>query len=570
MKKKITRIKKGKKNDSFSAKSLIYLSIIGVFIISLFLLRYIYSNSVLGTATAKNLLTNGNFQGFDGKKVPSWIFIQHKMGKATIISDSTTIDPANNLSSLKVTVTNATASTPWDVQLGQQGVPLLANHSYHLLFDAKADSVRNIEVAFQQMNAPYKVYYLQSVLVGPNNFGTAPTSVEFTMPSIFSNSSAALLANPNVVLWFNFGQTSGNVWLNNVHLTQLPNPHPLYFGMEFGNGMSQSDASKFLPAVTTEEAKVHHKMSIVTNYQGWGNPVIAPFMTQIDENMREHGSIPMITWGPRNAALPSNNQPTYNLESIINGSHDLYINQWAMAAKAWGHPFFLRFAHEMNGDWYPWSELTNGNQPGQYVKAWRHVHDIFTKDGVTNVTWVWCPALDKPGHTPLSELYPGNKYVDWTCMDAYNNSPTTWVDFYDTVEPTYKKILSLAPNKPMMIGENGSIENSTNPGAKPNWLTQGYTKDIPYAFPKIYAVLYYDVPSECPQCTIDTTQASLNAFIKAIQLPIYLSNTYSNLSSGIIEPDGQIQKNNQTPGKISRVTPNLLQYITGFFTSLMH
>lgn len=47
-----------------------------------------------------------------------------------------------------------------------------------------------------------------------------------------------------------------------------------------------------------------------------------------------------------------------------------------------------------NGDWqFPWSEKPDGNQPGDYVKMWRHVHDIFNQEGTKNVTWVWCPNI---------------------------------------------------------------------------------------------------------------------------------------------------------------------------------
>ena len=33
----------------------------------------------------------------------------------------------------------------------------------------------------------------------------------------------------------------------------------------------------------------------------------------------------------------------------------------------------------MNGWWWPWSEQLNGNNPGEFVAAWRHVHDIFVQ-----------------------------------------------------------------------------------------------------------------------------------------------------------------------------------------------
>ena len=106
---------------------------------------------------------------------------------------------------------------------------------------------------------------------------------------------------------------------------------------------------------------------------------------------------------------------------MIEGHHDAYIREFAEAAKAWGHPFFLRFNWEMNGNWFPWSEGVNGNQPGEYVAAWRHVHDIFTQVGATNATWVWCPNVDPASKLhDLASLYPGDAYVDWTGLDGYN------------------------------------------------------------------------------------------------------------------------------------------------------
>ena len=44
-------------------------------------------------------------------------------------------------------------------------------------------------------------------------------------------------------------------------------------------------------------------------------------------------------------------------------------------------PLYLRFAHEMNGGWFPWGVGTNGNGPADYVAAWRHIHDIFEQKG---------------------------------------------------------------------------------------------------------------------------------------------------------------------------------------------
>ena len=56
-------------------------------------------------------------------------------------------------------------------------------------------------------------------------------------------------------------------------------------------------------------------------------------------------------------------QPTaLPLARIIAGDFDAYIRRWARSTAAYGRPVRLRFAHEMNGDWYPWAETANGNR----------------------------------------------------------------------------------------------------------------------------------------------------------------------------------------------------------------
>ena len=110
-------------------------------------------------------------------------------------------------------------------------------------------------------------------------------------------------------------------------------------------------------------------------------------------------AIPFFSWSSQ--SIPSGlDEPDFQLADVIAGSYDSYIREFAEGARDWGHPFFLRFDWEMNGNWFPWSEGVNGNQSGEYVAAWRHVHDIFTAVGATNVTWVWCPNVD-----PDNELH---------------------------------------------------------------------------------------------------------------------------------------------------------------------
>lgn len=79
------------------------------------------------------------------------------------------------------------------------------------------------------------------------------------------------------------------------------------------------------------------------------------------------GADPIITWEPwcwtddRSAAV---------VRSIVSGALDEYLYRWADEIREWGSAVHLRFAHEFNGDWYPWSPAF-GTTSATYVEAWR-------------------------------------------------------------------------------------------------------------------------------------------------------------------------------------------------------
>jgi beta-mannanase len=257
-----------------------------------------------------------------------------------------------------------------------------------------------------------------------------------------------------------------------------------------------------------------------------GNPCsFYNFPTAPMESIRRHGSIPFFSWSSQ--STPSSlNEPNFQLADVIDGSYDSYIRSFALAAKSWGHPFFLRFDWEMNGNWFPWSEGVNGNQPGEYVAAWRHVHDIFTEVGANNATWTWCPNVDPQNEfQDIASLYPGDAYVDWTCLDGYNWGGGNWVSFPKLFGPTYHRIVdTIAPSKPMIIGEVGSAENG---GSKSAWIAD-MLKRLPTEFPRIRGLLWFDkyVEGDWP---IDSSASATSAFAAGIQSSAYLGGEYASL-----------------------------------------
>jgi beta-mannanase len=256
------------------------------------------------------------------------------------------------------------------------------------------------------------------------------------------------------------------------------------------------------------------------------------------ERIREYGAIPVFSWSSQ--SIPSSlNEPDFQLSDVIAGSYDAYIREFAEDARDWGHPFFLRFNWEMNGRWFPWSEGVNGNQPGEFVAAWRHVHDIFAAVGADNVTWVWCPNVDPDGiFADLGSLYPGDEYVDWTGLDGYNwglnpANPDRWRSFNDLYSTTYQRVADvIAPEKPLLIGEIGSTEQG---GSKANWIDEALTA-IPVYYPKIRGLLWFDTYDSGMDWPIETSASSAGAFAQAIQSPAYVTEGDPGTSEGPIPP----------------------------------
>ena len=306
----------------------------------------------------------------------------------------------------------------------------------------------------------------------------------------------------------------------------------VYFGVHVPGWLQD------MSAVTAFEQDSHKSVSIVMWYQGWGlQDGTQNFEATWMNNVRTHGSIPMVTWEPW-LYTKGPNQPTYSLQNIISGKFDAYVTKWAQDSKAWGHPYFLRFAHEMNGDWYPWSEQINGNKAGQYIKAWQHVHDIFTKRGVKNVTWVWSPNVESTKNIPLKNLYPGSSYVDWVGMDGYNWGSVNfvgWKSFAQVFQQTHKDIVSVAKGKPLMIAETASAEASGNKSA---WIMDAFTTQLTQAFSDVKAVVWFNENKET-DWRVESSMTVKSTFVKAIASNKYTSNTYATLSVSPIPIPGK-------------------------------
>jgi beta-mannanase len=228
------------------------------------------------------------------------------------------------------------------------------------------------------------------------------------------------------------------------------------------------------------------------------------------------------------------------LASIASKSKDSYFEEWATDVAKYGKPFFFRWSWEMNGQWFKPYGPESAASPELYVKVWRHIYNIAKSKGANNITWVWCPNVTFEGSTPLSLLYPGDAYVDWTCMDGYNRgnnpiNPEGWKTFSTVFSQTYNELLSIAPSKPIMIGEVGSTEASNfSPNNKAGWIANGLGNTLPTAFPKVEAVLWFnwnhpEASGQRWDWQIESSTAAEASFKNVISSPFYASNTFGSL-----------------------------------------
>ena len=277
----------------------------------------------------------------------------------------------------------------------------------------------------------------------------------------------------------------------------------------------------FGPLTDLEQA-LGRDVDIIPWYQAWDSPNNSDFRSEKVAWVLDRGAIPMITWEPWNTKNGVN-QSRFSLKQIAGGEHDSYIRSWARAASRIPADcrcdglIYLRFAHEMNGDWYPWAAGVNGNAASDYVDAWKHIHDIFEAEGATNVQWVWNPNRDYPGSTPLDSLFPGDAYVDWLGVDGYNfgseKSWSSWRSFDETFKGTYDIVTGLS-SRPVMIGETGSTEQG---GDKAAWIREGLSVDhLATNYPRLRAVIWFNQVGS-GNWPLSTSRAAMQAFSEVVQ-----------------------------------------------------
>ena len=189
------------------------------------------------------------------------------------------------------------------------------------------------------------------------------------------------------------------------------------------------------------------------------------------EKVIAQGMTPVITWEPCLWRTDRTHTERSIMHGIAAGEYDDYLADWAHAFAAVGTTVYLRFAHEFNGDWYPWSPV-GGTTPGDYVDAWRHLHGVFRRQAAGNLLWMWWPNACSTIDVPLQAWYPGDAYVDAIGIDGYNWGTTRqpqsrWMGPQEIFAGTVAEVRDISAEKPIFISETGCAEAG---GDKAGWI----------------------------------------------------------------------------------------------------
>ena len=297
-----------------------------------------------------------------------------------------------------------------------------------------------------------------------------------------------------------------------VHRAHATLPAAVFGADRHVFGLSPSTGPQGAAQVREVEHLLGRQIRLVNFYSGWAYP---SFDARALDSIDALGAVPEVTWEPWNYRLGTK-QHLYALSRIVAGNFDGFIRSWAKAAAAWGRPLLLRFAQEMNGDWYPWGAAVNGNKPNEYVLAYRHIHNIFRAVGATNVIWIWSPNVLYPGGVNLSSVYPGNAYVSWIGVDGYNWGTSVprkggWRSPTAVFVPTLDALKRVAPTKPIMISETASAEQG---GSKAAWITELFKLLTHY--PSVQAVSWFNYEKKGTDWQITSSEASVRAMANSL------------------------------------------------------
>ena len=287
----------------------------------------------------------------------------------------------------------------------------------------------------------------------------------------------------------------------------------------------------WMPAdIVALETRIGHKVTPVQYFSDF----TSPFRLADCKTLAAGGRDMLVSW-----------QPNVTTASVINGSSDTYIKQFAADTAKCPAQVSIRIYPEMNGSFaeyspyhdrdYPGESSTHTTSVAQLVSAYRHVVTIFRTVN-PGVKWVFAPnQTDDPmdANNRMEDYYPGDAYTDILAFDAYNwgdGGPFgSWQSAHDVYIEPYTRLTALNSTAPVWVTETSSKEPLVNDGyglnpgkSKGQWITDLFNDT---AFPRLKSIVWFDINKQTNPVQsgerdwrVNSSSDSLNALKRALTM----------------------------------------------------
>ncbi|PLW12059.1 hypothetical protein PCANC_17652 [Puccinia coronata f. sp. avenae] len=177
---------------------------------------------------------------------------------------------------------------------------------------------------------------------------------------------------------------------------------------------------------------------------------------------------------------------------------------------AQGITVWLRFAHEMNGDWYVW-----GQKPALFLEKWKLVTNA-VRSVAPKTLMLWAPnsGFGKDHDALLggyTKYWPGGELVDMIGLSFYHyggheraNVIPAPTEALDTINEFVKLFGSKTHDRPVVLAETAasytrSLDGKPAPGTanerdiKLAWMSQLLSRSMAEAVPELKAIVWFEV-----------------------------------------------------------------------------
>ena len=242
----------------------------------------------IGTGQTANLLTNSGFES----GLAGWRLVVTNDGQAQAAAAVDSTIAADGNSSAKISVLSP-GTINWHIELEQDNLPLASGTEYRVQFWARADSPRTIAVISQGGAPSYPSYGLSAPIAIGTSWGLY--AVSFVAPATANDGR----------LEFWVGDVAGNVWLDDVQLSQQA---ATVYRRDFTNGIVLLNGTSTPQTVALESG--------FQRFTGKQAPLYQYIVDDADGGFSATGSWNTVTYntgsyGPAARNLPSEPQ-NYN------------------------------------------------------------------------------------------------------------------------------------------------------------------------------------------------------------------------------------------------------------------